>query len=743
MKKNPSKGKKLLIAIISLFITLLLIGIIAFSAIYFSARLDDNAIAVERATLKIVSSDGKEIDPDALNRYVKYEDINTNIINAFVSLEDKRFFKHKGVDYYRLLGATVKNIKSGYFKEGGSTITQQLAKNTQLNSEKTITRKIKEMKLAHDIEKKYSKEEILEMYLNAIYYGNGIYGIDSACKTYFDKSPKDISVSEGAILAGIVKNPSSYSPLANADKSAERMKLVCRLMKEQGYITEKEYDEALKYKYIKPETESVNPYFSAVLSEASEILGLDPKTLIKSEYVITCYYDEKIQNAVQKIGGDPSFVTKTHNGNEALSSVLICDNKTGGIIAAYSSDGINPVTFRRRPGSAIKPIAVYAPALEKNAITEASMFVDEKTDFNGYVPSNYKDIYYGNIDVETAVKNSVNTVAVKIFSDTGKEYCIDKAAQAGITVDKNDMNLSFALGGMTYGTTAKELSEAYMCLSNGGEKQTVGLIKSVKDKSGNIIYNKSDYKKRVFSEETAYIMTDLLQKTAQNGTAKKLSSLPFDVAAKTGTVGGNVDNTDAWCVSYTNDYTVCVWYGGRDNTDGENISVTGGGLPALLSSQIYSKLPITNKNFDVPESVFDAEIDLYAREHTGEIMLANADTPAEYRKNYVFGESNSPTEVSPYFDFSRTFFVAYYAPNGRIGLKFRPQSGYDYRITRRDLSNGEEATVFESTNETDEEMAEMTELYDETTRPHKFYSYTLELMCFGNPLHSQTVTIIT
>ncbi|MDY4654649.1 MAG: transglycosylase domain-containing protein [Eubacteriales bacterium] len=745
MKNRSSKGKKVLFIVICVILSLIITAAIVFSAIYFSAKLDDDKIVAEKATLKILGSDGAEIDCEAFNRYVTYENINSNIINAFVSLEDKRFFTHNGVDYYRLAGATIKNVKYGYFKEGGSTITQQLAKNTQLNSEKTFTRKIKEMKLAHDIEKKYSKEEILEMYLNAIYYGNGIYGIDSACKNYFDKSPAEVSVAESAILAGIVKNPSKYSPINNKDKALERMKLVCGLMKTQNYINEEEYEEALRYEYVKPSDNGINPYINAALSEACEILGVNEKNLLKSKYVIECYYDEKLQNIVENLASSDDFSVNTYGGKAALSSVVLCDNASGGVIACYSSDGINPIAFRRSPGSCIKPVAVYAPALERKAITEATVFNDEKTVFDGYSPSNYKDIYYGKVDVETAVKKSINTVAVNIFRETGKEYCVNKAIEAGISVDKNDLNLSFALGGMTYGVTTKEMCQAYTCFANGGMKRKIGLIRTIKNVEGKIIYkNNEESEKAVFSKETSYIITDLLQKTAQNGTARKLSEVKStEVAAKTGTVSGGVGNTDAWCMSYSPDYTLCVWYGGADNTDEENIAVTGGGIPALLSANVYKYLPIRNEKFDIPDSVAEVEIDLYARNETDKLYLANENTPYEYKKSYVFSENNVPKEVSPYFNNLSADFSAEKLPDGGVKLRFCVIYPNSYVITRTDLSDGSVVEIYRNENLPLENYYGFEEFTDEQAENGKIYLYNLKIFYASDISANQSVTVIT
>ena len=244
--KKAVKGKKLLLICFFVLLAVAIIAATVFASIYFSVKLDAEAVIAERAQVVFYDSSGKITEYSTLSRYVKYEDIGTDIINSFVALEDKRFFNHHGVDYYRTAGALVKNIKAGGYKEGGSTITQQLAKNTMLSSEKTIVRKIKEMKLAKDIEKNYSKEEILEMYLNAIYFGNGVYGIDSACKYYFDKKPSEVGIAESAILAGIVKSPQNYSPVNNPEKAKEieaKIRAAFKPAKEEQPAEEQEEEE--------------------------------------------------------------------------------------------------------------------------------------------------------------------------------------------------------------------------------------------------------------------------------------------------------------------------------------------------------------------------------------------------------------------------------------------------------------------------------------------------------------------
>ncbi len=736
---KPLTGKKILFILLSIVIISIIIGLTVFLSIYFSVKLDNENIVAEKASLQIVDRYGEEIDSTFFNRYVKYEDISTNIINAFVALEDKRFFRHNGVDYYRTAGALINNLKHGYFKEGGSTITQQLAKNTQLSGEKTIVRKIKEMKLAHDIEKKYSKEEILEMYLNAIYYGNGIYGIDSACKTYFNKKPIEITVSEGAILAGIVKNPSKYSPISHSDNATTRMKLVCKLLLDQGYISREDYEESIDYRYTPPETDERNCYISVVLDEACKMLNMTEKELIRSKYTIYSNYDKSIDVELKNVLNGVDFDIKTTNGNNASYSITVCDNELGAIIGTYYCDGCSPLNMRRSPGSTIKPISVYTPALEKGTITEANVYNDELTNFNGYIPSNYKGIYYGEVDILTAVKKSINTVAVKVMQETGIEYCLNKTIAAGIPLDEKDANLSLALGGMTYGTTPYEITRAYMALANGGVKKYLSSILSINDEKGNVIYKNPTSKQRIYSEENAYIMTDMLQKTALDGTAKKLSTR-HNVAAKTGTTGGKTNNTDAWCVSYTPAYTVCVWIGGRDNSEGEEISVTGGGLPTTISAYIHDALRDNDEDFSVPKGIISAEIDTYAMEKENKIYLSHQYTPDRYKKYYTFNKYATHIEKSPYFDLNNLVFTAK-IKDGIITLSHNLDGEYEYGIDRLDLTNGSKTRVFCS--DSDISTNDTVNIYDAEYSPYRVYLYVLEVTFDKKTVTKKMVTVIT
>ena len=694
-KSYIGRNKYIKVFLITMLIVILALSI-SFFSIFFSIKIDDEKIIRASAKINVFDDNNNLIDmPLTYESFVKYEDINENIINAFVALEDKRFFDHKGIDYIRIGGATLNNIKAGYFKEGGSTITQQLAKNIQLTNEKTLNRKIKEAKLAKDIEKEFSKEQIIEMYLNAIYFGNGIYGINNACKRYFDKQPADIKLFEAALLAGIVRSPEYYSPLRNAEKAEERKNLVLRLMKEQKYINENEYIKALEKKYIplKENPFDNNPYsryYSNVIYEASGLLNITEKALINQNYKIYTYMNDNLQNVVYNGFTSKEFEKQNTYGNSPSYYSLILDNKSGGVQAYYGNIDYNVFEFRRQPGSTIKPIIVYSPCFNSHYITPATLYLDEKTDFDGYSPSNYGENYQGWIDIRNAVKFSSNVVAVKLLNEYGIDYAKETASKMGLVFDERDNYLPLALGGMTYGTNPLEISESYMCFANNGFYQKSSFIKKIIDADGKIIFNNEQTLEKAISSEAAYLMTDILIDTAKSGTAKKLSSLPYQIASKTGTVGdpNGIGNSDAWNLSYSSENTICVWYGNVNKNPEYNIDTTGGGYPSLFAKYIYENISNNPKNFDIPNNIIELNIDSLALEEMKQVMLAGENTPNEYQKKEIFDINNAPTEYSLLFEMPETNFHIEFNEEEQPVLHFETESLYQYTINKNNLVYG-------------------------------------------------------
>lgn len=712
MKKSRNQAIKFLRVFFILLLFAILCGLFFFFSIYFSAHLDKNAVISQKANVILYSSSNTEITNDNISRYVKYDEISPNIISAFVALEDRRFFKHKGIDYYRTAGAIVNNAKAGYIKEGGSTITQQLAKNTLLSNEKTIVRKIKEMKLAKDIEKQYTKEEILEFYLNAIYFGNGIYGIGSACRNYFNKSANEVTIAESAYLAGIVKSPIMYSPINNLDKATERKNLVLKLMYNQGYINESEFEQEYKYIYVKKagkNSDIISPYYQNALIESSRILGIREKDLMLGNYKIFTYYDENIQKIFYNAYLSNEFDCINEYQNTASYSSLLADNTSGGIKGYFCNFDNSIYDFSRQPASAIKPILVYAPAIENKKIHPATPILDEKININGYSPNNYGNKYYGWIDAQKALCYSSNSASVKIMNETGIDICKKTASGMGINFSPNDNGLSLALGGMENGVNFSEITAAYMCLANMGKYKKCTFIKAIYDKNNNLIYNNENSEKQIISKETSFLINEMLCQAVNNGTAKKLSDINVTIAGKTGTNGypDSKNNLDSWCVSYTPDVTLCVWYGDLDNSKENAAATTGGVYPALLSRYIYSALDLKDKKFLIPEGIISLDIDKYAAGIEHKIYLANTFTPEECILSVYFDESNAPEEFSPYFDFNKFYFSAENNLEMKnVKLEFSIIKPYIIKIFRQNMFTGETAEVIITQNNQDKIVCE-------------------------------------
>lgn len=593
-----------------------------------------------------------------INRTIKYLDINNDVfceesngisiveleqipkhtIDAFIAIEDKRFYKHKGVDYKGLLRATFNNIKSFSFKEGASTISQQLIKNTHLTSDKTLKRKFSEIKLALELEKRYTKNEIIEKYLNTIYFGDSCYGINAASEHYFNKKTCDLDVNESAILAGIIKAPNNYSPINNETNCNKRKNLVLKEMHSQGYIDKQTYEQNINKPVLIYLQESIpNEYTYSTLSkmELNKIIQNSPYG--KNHLKVYTNYDPNCQNLLKEnVINEQTKCDKT--------SVLI--NKNGEIKAYYSTCG----NLKRQAGSVIKPILVYAPAIENDVVTEATKIVDEKTDFNGYCPSNYNNKYYGNISVKDALTKSSNVCAVKILNYTGIENSLKYLRKTDINVNKNDNSLCVALGSLNEGTDLLSLTTSYSVFNNDGNYYKYFCINKISDENDRVIYNHKNTPTKVFNDDTISIMNDMLLNVVKEGTAKKLSYLNFPIYGKTGTVGNTDGNFDAYSISYTDDNILGVWFGNKDNSLMDN-NVTGGSAPTIIASKIWSKLYKNEIPKEIPRSssVSEVYIDKLTYEENGKIILADNICPERYKQKVLLKNKNIVKEYSTRF----------------------------------------------------------------------------------------------
>lgn len=538
-----------------------------------------------------------------------YEDnIPQKIKNCFIAIEDKRFYNHKGLDYKRMLSALLHNLKSRSYKQGGSTISQQLIKNTHLTFKKTLKRKLEEIKLTKILEKKHSKDEIITMYLNSIYFGENCYGIKNACKKYFNKSVNEISLNEGAMLAGIVKAPSLYNPIANYDLSVKRKNVVLRCMRSLGYITKNE-EEILKNEKISISENNDELYFYLCKREVDDILN---KYYYDKKIKVYTYLDKNLQNEI-------SSLKKEYPSDY---SYVVADNSTMGISAFCSSC----YPLKRCPASTVKPLLVYAPCLEENVITLQSKILDEPTSFGAYNPKNYNDVYYGYISAKDCLSKSLNVPAIKLLNAIGTKKAKEYANKMDMDI-KNE-HLAMALGSFDQGLTLSQLISCYGTFSNQGNYKKTRFIRKIVSNKGQLIYENKPYEKKIFSKDTAYLINYSLMDAVKNGTSKKLGNKNYQLCAKTGTNGNKNGNLDAYSISYTTKHTIGVWLGNKDNSLMDN-SVTGSSYPTKINSKILDFLYRDNlpENFEIPENIITVKIDKTSYDKNCEILLANENTP--------------------------------------------------------------------------------------------------------------------
>ena len=591
---------------------------------------------------------------------IPLSDVPDLVQKAFISAEDARFYEHPGVDVIRIVGAAWADIKAGGYVQGASTISQQLIKLSHLTADKTISRKLEEAVLACQMETRYSKDEILEMYLNYVYFGGGYYGIEAAALGYFGVHAKDLSVAQGAMLAGILKSPSNYAPHLDFEASLARRDTVLSLMAEYGYLDDQGLADAKGETMVilhdgTASEEGRNYYVDAALQEAMEILQIDSETLLSGGYRIYTAMDSAIQNQCEAI-----FQQDDLFPGDAQGAIVVQEAGTGLIRAMVGGRGaydtamaFNRATdIRRQPGSVIKPVIAYAPALEGYGYTAATMLLDEPTSFAEYSPRNFGNKYYGWVTLREAVTRSLNVPAVKVLSDIGVSAGKAFAQSCGIPFDPQDTSLTLALGGFTYGVSPLQIAGAYAAFASQGIYNTPTCIQRITDSTGKELYVYEPENRRVMSEQNAYILTSMLQSAIQEGTGHRLKDLDIPLAGKTGTVGEGEGNRDAWMACYSADYAAAVWIGYDTSQDGAlPQDATGGKYPALILEQLFQGLyqDRAPKEFSMPSGVNAYKLDKRTLEMFHEPVLATALTPSSAIQTEVFVEGTQPTAQSSYW----------------------------------------------------------------------------------------------
>ena len=559
----------------------------------------------KRADTVVFDTDGQQLGTINAGHFVydKIEDISPNLQNAYIAQEDRNFKTHHGVDYKATLRAVFQLVKNrGRITQGGSTITQQVVKNTYLSQEKTFTRKIVEIMLAQELEKMYSKADIMEIYCNTNFYGNNCYGVEAASQYYFEKPAKDLTVEEAAMLAGISNAPSRYEPVRHPDLALKKRNQVLKSMETVGYITEAEYEEAIgKPLQISQNVQKgtdedyMNSYalYAATIrmmevnkfpftyhfetqadkeayqDQYEEQYNFYNRELRAGGYKIYTSLDPKIQNILQETldKGLSKFQEVQENGKLSMQGAgVIIDNKTGYVVATVGGRGTEDKYNRaylsyRQPGSAIKPLLDYAPALDLGEYNAASVIDDHKFE-NG--PSNSDGNYYGAVTMREAANRSLNTVAWQILDGIGIQNGLDyleKMHFSGISVKDNDA-LAVSIGGFTNGLRVVDMAKGYSTLANGGVySNKTCIIKIESDKDGVVADEKTIQNTQVFREDTAFIMTDILKGTmnTEYGTGRGLQlKNKMPAAGKTGTSNGS---KDTWFCGYTRYYSAAIWVG--------------------------------------------------------------------------------------------------------------------------------------------------------------------------------------
>jgi penicillin-binding protein 2A len=593
--------------------------------------------------------------------FVPLEKVSMTLKQAIVATEDKRFYEHSGVDLQSILRALVRDIQAGEVVEGGSTITQQLAKNLFLSSERTLSRKLKEAITSIKIEASYDKDEILELYLNHIYFGEGAWGVQQAAQTYFGKKVEQCTLAESAMLAALPKAPSYYSPYKHPEKALERRNLVLSLMKEQGYTTNEEYAAARNQEIaVVPEEQhqvkgDYPSYVDYVLQEAAERYGLNEDDILTKGFHIYSELDPKIQTAAETVYEQGEGFPEDSKDQRIQSGVVLQDPHTGGLRAIVGGrgehvfSGFNRATeLRRQPGSAIKPLVVYGPAIELG-LGPQTLLYDGPLNIGGYSPRDWDGQYRGLVTLEEAVRQSWNIPAVWTLNEIGLSKGMTYGKTLGLPLDKGDSHLGLALGGLSHGVSPLEMAQAFSVFPALGEWRPAHAIAEIHSSDGAALAKYEDKPIRVFEPRTAYTMTQLLQEVVHNGTGKR-AQLSRPTAGKTGTTQlpdtaefkGIKGGKDAWFVGYTPELVGAVWMG-YDKTDRTHvIDFSGGHYPALVFKAIMERALQ-----DVPVVAFEQPANMAAftsvpPKKKGNKEAREAKGPRKERGGAPWGEKGPP-----------------------------------------------------------------------------------------------------
>lgn len=555
---------------------------------------------------------------------VPIDKIPQSLQDAFIATEDARFYQHVGVDPRAILRSVWSNLTAGGVAEGASTITQQLARNAFLTMDQTWKRKVQEVIISFQIEKKYTKKEILELYLNQIYFGSGAYGVQAAAQTYFGKSSDQLSLAECAMLAGLPKSPNYYSPFNNLKAAKERQATVLDQMVKYGYIDQATANKAKSAPLTLALTEPAKPdpkkkqeveasasyFIDYITSQLIDKYGAD--TVYKEGLKIYTSLDLEMQKAAEKAMQELPTLSTDKNGLKQPQGALVAIDPHNGQVKAMvggrGNDKFNrAVMAERQPGSAFKPF-VYLTALD-NGKSPASIIDDSPFRVGGYSPMNYDRTFKGHITLRTALVLSRNVPAVKLAQEVSPEKVVRNAQNMGISTlvtsgPNNDITLAMALGGLTRGVTPLDIASAYGVLANQGVRVEPVTILKVEDRNGKVLEQHTPKERMVVNEKVAFLLTDMMKGVIQYGTGTG-ANIGRPAAGKTGTTD---EHKDAWFVGFTPDLSTAVWIG--IDSDGTLDGTTGGETPAtiwrLFMRDATANMPV--KDFPRPRGIISATV---------------------------------------------------------------------------------------------------------------------------------------
>lgn len=674
-----NKALKIILAVLIIIAALFLSALSAFFIVTAGCNLQPEKLIDYTQTISVFDDFSNKIEDASAQtkqKSVKIENLKQDTVNAFIASEDRNFYRHNGLNYKRMLKAVYKNVTSRSFKEGASTISQQLIKNTHLSNDKTIKRKLKEIKLTKQLERRYDKDRILEMYLNTIYFGHNRFGLQSAANFYFNKPASELTLAESATIVGLLTSPNNYSPFKNPAKSVARRNTVLKNMYDCGYIDNETYTATKELPLVVAEKGAktgYSDYLNAVFDEFEE-LDIPPYSISGGLKIMT-YMNADIQSALESVRAESDY------------SFFVRNNQGG--VAAFKSSIANAP---RQIGSTAKPIFVYAPAIEDNKVNIFTKINDEPINYGGYSPENYDKKYHGKVSVAESIMRSYNIPAVKTLNSLDIKDVEKYAKRMCIELEDDDKNLSLALGAMKKGISLKQLSDCYSVFANGGNYTGSRYIKEICDNGGKVLYKNDVRANKVFSQSTCSLINDVLCETAKSGTAKKLNSLNFDIACKTGTCGTKDGNTDAYAVAYTSEHCLGVWLGDKDN---KKLQITGGTDCCNLAKEILNEIyqGKTPSPLDKTTGTKAIEIDREEYEKNDKILLCDPNTPKLNRLTVKCAEDNLPKEQTTRFTCPTIQKPSILVDNNKITIQLCQTKYYSYLIKR--VKNGKSDIIYD------------------------------------------------